>query len=180
MITTEAIKALADYLRNGVCKQVEYLRVNAGANVDLRDLKRELAAPVVYEGSFPHRYAEHERKTDKQLAPSIVVSNGNAAELRLKHGIVSMPIVLHLKIWSPGFIDEQGNYVADECWHDIANFTDEVVDAIAEDMFPGGLNLDGDISFQLDDFFDTSEHPLYDAIITFNVTHGRALNRDKN
>lgn len=176
MTTQHAIRALAQFLRDGVCGEVKYLRAMGQPNGEIVDNERVLAAPAVYEGTYPHRYASRSVIATSQVAPAIIVSNnGEASELEVKHGIVTMPVALHLRAWSPGSIDEEGKYIADECWQDIANFTDAVVQAVVNSAFPGGLNLTGNVNYSMDDFFDTSGHPFYESTITFSVTYGRKL-----
>lgn len=176
MTTQHAIRALAQFLRDSVCGEVKYLRAIGLPNGEITDNERVLAHPAVYEGTYPHRYASRGVIATSQVAPAIIVSNGGeAVEWEMKHGIVTMPVVLHLRVWSPGFLDEDGNYIADDSWQDIADFTDAVVRAIANAAFPGGLNLKGDLSYKMSDFFDTSGHPFYESSVSFSVTYGRSI-----
>ena len=183
MTTQDAIDRLADWLREKTAG-LRYQFAPARANSEKTDEERKLVAPVVYAGNFPRRVSRHveegeEPEEEPQEAPSIIVTVGRGgAELDTAQGVVTMPMALHIETWSPGEIDEYGEmFPTKESCRDIIALTDEIVKALAVDdvTFPGGLNITGNISYEIDDYFTASRHPYYYATVSFSVSFVRAL-----
>ncbi len=180
MTTQDAIDRLAEWLREQVAP-LRYQFSPARANSVKTDEERKLVAPVVYAGNFPRGVAMHkgDEAEEAQEAPAIIVTVGRGgAELDTAQGVVTMPVAMHIMVWSPGAIDEYGQmHPTDESCRDIISLTDEVVKAlaVADVEFPGGLNITGNISYEIDDYFTASRHPYYYATVSFEVSYVRAL-----